>query len=391
MTRPRRGNKDLIKAMNRNLILNIVRRQGPLSRTHLQKISHLSVGAVSQITNDLLQENWLITAGESDYTGGRRQALVRFNPNAGCVVGLKLMENRVVCAVTNLEAEVLYYKNSPLTYDHSSQAIISSLVSIIQSAIREAGVRPKSILGVGIGLAGVIDYQQGMVRYSPYFQWKNVPLARLVSEQLLLPIYLENDVNTLTMAEQLYGTGHTVENFVVVTVGRGVGMGMVINHQLYQGTQGGVGELGHITVAVHGAKCDCGKNGCLEAMAADPQVISRVPSARNLADVIQAADQGEAIAKEALASSGRYLGIGISTVINLLHPSLIILSGEGVIAGEYRLKPMFEALREHTFNGLLDNVEILIQPTDDQTWARGAASIVVSKVFESPLADEVTV
>ncbi|MBZ0308367.1 MAG: ROK family transcriptional regulator [Anaerolineae bacterium] len=388
MSRPRRGNQDLIKALNRNLILNIVRRQGPLSQTQIHKISHLSVGAVSQITNELLHENWLIPAGESDYTGGRRQSMLRLNPHAGCVVGLKLMEDRVVCAITNLEANVLHYADTPLTYDHSTQAISQALVQIIQQVIRESGVKPNSILGVGIGLAGVIDTQQGIVQYSPYFHWKNVPLARLLSEHLLLPIYLENDVNTLTVAEQLFGPGHNVENFVVITIGRGIGMGMVIHHQLYQGARGGVGELGHITVEVGGTKCDCGKYGCLEAMAADPKVIEQVENAFTLSDVIAAAEQGSQQAREALAKSGFYLGMGIATVINLLHPSLVILSGEGVIAGDLRLTSMFQALNEHTFNGLLESVEMIIKPADDRTWAQGAASIVVSKLFESPLVEE---
>lgn len=390
MNKPRRGNQDLIKAMNRNLILNIARRHGPLSRTQLREASGLSTGAVSLITNELVNENWLIPAGESEYTGGRRQELLRMNPKAGCVVGLKLMEDRAVCAVTDLDAEVYHYAESQLTYDHSAQAISSALAQVIQKAIAETNQKP--ILGVGIGLAGVIDCLHGVVRYSPYFQWKNVPLAQLLGEQTGLPIYLENDVNALTVAEQLYG--HNPDNFVVVTVGRGIGMGMVINHQLYQGTQGGGGELGHITVDVNGPQCDCGKHGCLEALASDPKVIEYlrrhgVMHLKSLHEVIHAAESGSLLAQEALARSGHFLGIGISIVVNLLHPSLIIISGEGVVAGDYRLQPMFKALRDHTFNGLLDDIEIQIKPADDRIWAQGAASIVVGKVFESPLIGEI--
>lgn len=400
MNKPRRGNRDLIKAMNRNLLLNIVRSQGPLSRTQLTEISGLSVGAVSQITNDLLGESWLMEAGESDYTGGRRQVMLSLNPNAGYVVGLKLMEDRAVCAVTDLEATVLNYVEKPVSGEHDLQTVATDLSTLVNHALSESGVAREQVRGVGVGLAGVIDCQDGIVHYSPFFQWKDVPLAAALAQRLGLPVYLENDVNTLTINEQLFGTGHTLADFVVITVGRGIGLGMVLNHQLYRGTHGGVGELGHITLVPDGPPCDCGKQGCLEALASDPAVLrevrqalaqgtpSRLDASPSIGDVISAANQGDRLAREALAHSGYYLGLGLSVVINLLSPSLIIISGEGVAAGPHRLQPMFEAMRAHTFNGLLDHVQMLVKPTDDQAWARGAASLVVGKLFESPLIGE---
>ncbi|RPI99697.1 MAG: ROK family protein, partial [Chloroflexi bacterium] len=180
-----------------------------------------------------------------------------------------------------------------------------------------------------------------------------------------------------------------VANFAVVTMGRGVGLGVVINHQLYRGHKGGVGELGHITIVPDGPLCDCGKRGCLEALASDPVMLSSLQDAFDgpvsLDTVVQAAEQGNEPARAALARSGYYLGVGLATVVNLFCPSLIILSGEGVSAGPCRLDPMFESLREHAFNGLLDGVTILVKPMDDQAWARGAAGLVVGKLFESPL------
>ncbi len=401
MSKPRRGNRDLIKGMNRNLVLNIIRTQGPLSRTQLTEISGLSVGAISQITNELLADNWFAAVGEGDYTGGRRQVMLRLNPTKGYVVGLKLMESRIVCAVTDLEMTVLQYVESPRISDPTPAAISAALAGVVERTLSEAGIDRTQVFGVGVGLAGVVDCQAGSVHHSPFFHWHDVGLAELVESRLSLPVYIENDVNTLTIAEQLLGTGHEVENFAVATVGRGIGMGMVLNHRLYQGEQGGTGELGHITVDPNGQRCDCGKHGCLEAMAADPAVIQYVEKALSegansmmesplgLGDVVEAAKQGDELALEALARSGRYLGIGLASVVNMLRPSLIIVSGEGVIAGDYRLQPMFAALREHSFNGLLENVEIVIKPTDDQTWARGAASLVVGKLFESPLVKSV--
>lgn len=394
MSKLQRGNRTLIKAMNRTLVLNTIRREGPLSRTRLTELSGLSVGTVSQITSDLIAKNWILEVGEGDYTGGRRQVMLKLNPNAGVVVGLKLMENRVVGAVTDLESRVLYYSERDINAQSDPRTISRTLVETIEGMIASAKVRRSRVIGVGIGLAGAVDAEQGVVHLSPFFGWRNVPLAQMVEERLGLPVTIDNDVNTLTAAEQLFGPGQHQANFVVVTVGRGIGMGMVIEHKVYQGQQGGTGELGHVTLEVNGPPCDCGKRGCLEALASDPAVVRYVrerttdsSQPTTLEDVVALAASGDTLAREALRRSGYFLGVGLATVVNVLCPTLIIVSGEGVIAGDYRLTPMFEALREHVFNGLLEGVQIVVQRTDDRAWARGAASLVIGKLFESPRLD----
>lgn len=399
MTTQLRGNRDLIKAINRSLILNTLRREGSLSRTQLTEISGLSVGAVSQITNELLETHWLLEVGEGDYTGGRRQQMLRLNPDAGFAVGVKLMEGRAICAITNLESEVLHIAESETGPNHSPAAISAMLCALIRRAIEEANLPERRIFGVGIGLAGVIYSPSGVVHYSPFFGWRDVSLGEMVRQGLHLPmpVYTENDVNTLTLTEQLFGAGRHAAHFVVATIGRGVGMGMVIHHQLYQGASGGVGELGHITLDPNGPKCDCGKRGCLESLASDTAVVGYVRSAlaqgeissvrqpAALSDIVEAAEAGDALARYALARSGSYFGMGLAAVINILCPPLIVISGEGVAAGDFRLDSMFAAMRQHVFNGLLENVKVIVKPTDDRAWARGAAGMVIGKLFESPL------
>jgi N-acetylglucosamine repressor len=382
-----RGNRDLIKAMNRSLLLNIIRREKQLSRTQLTDVSGLSVGAVSQITTELLEKNWLLETGEGDYTGGRRQTMLRLNPNAGYAIGVKLMENRVVCAVTDFASKILYHNNFVVNGSEYPNVTVDTIAAIVERTLVEAGVNRAQVFGVGIGLAGVIHPHTGIVHYSPFFGWRDFPLAQQVQKCLNLPVYVENDVNTLTLSEHLFGSGRHHDNFVVVTVGRGIGMGMVINGELYQGSRGGAGELGHIILNLPLAREQGNDSGTLEGLAADPAVIRNaklsVPDA-TLSDIVQAIENGHEAATDALTQSGEYLGVGLATLINILCPPLIIISGEGVVAGDYRLKPMFEAMRRYTFNGLLDDVEVVVEPTDDQAWARGAASLVIGKVFESP-------
>ncbi len=382
-----RGNRNLIKAMNQSLLLNIIRREGVITRTQMTDISGLSVGAVSQIINALLDRGWILETGEGDYTGGRRQILIRLNPSFGYALGLKLMENRVVCSVTDFECQILDYQDYALDADQTPTAISAALVEIVELAISRIGLERSLCLGVGIGIAGIVHPHSGDVQYSPFFGWRNVPLADLIAEKLHLPVYVENDVNTLTLSEHLFGIGKHVDNFVVITVGRGVGMGMVINGQLYHGSRGGAGELGHIILDLPAARDHDTTQGSLEALASDPAVIENVrnTSTASLLDVVKASERGDQTARDALARSGEYLGVGISTAINILSPELVIISGEGVAAGDYRLKSMLDAVVRYTFNGMIDDVEIVVQATEDRDWARGAASVVISKVFASPL------
>jgi len=303
------------------------------------------------------------------------------------------MEDRAVCAVTDFEGRVLHYGTYGsdlyrISRHTSPETTAESIANLVHDVVQTSGLAPSNVLGVGIGLAGVINPHEGIVHYSPYSGWHDVPLAALVQKHLGLPIYVENDVNTLTLSEYLFGAGRHHPNFVVFTVGRGVGMGMMLEGQLYQGAQGGAGEIGHITLNLSQSRLAVDA-GTLEENASDPMVIRTVfpetASTRTLADVIALANAGDKRARNALAASGEYLGVGLATIINLLCPPLIIVSGEGVVVGEHRLQPMMEAMRRYTFNGLLDRTQVIIEPTDDQAWARGAASLVISKVFESPL------
>jgi predicted NBD/HSP70 family sugar kinase len=214
-----------------------------------------------------------------------------------------------------------------------------------------------------------------------------------------VPVYLENDVNTLTIAEQWFGYGHEVDHFVVVTIGRGVGAGIVVNRQFYRGAMGGAGEVGHITLVDDGPPCDCGKRGCLEALASDPAVVRQAKAAIALGErtrlagvepltvraVREAAEAGDDLAQRLLADSGRYLGMGIAVLVNTLNPQLVIVGGEGVDAGEWRLGPMREAIRQHAFNGLSDDLHIVVEPSGDEAWARGAACVVLGELFKSPV------
>ena len=242
---------------------------------------------------------------------------------------------------------------------------------------------------MGVGMGGHIDTAKGIVRYAPFLDWRDVPLANNLSAATGLPVVIENDVNALAVAEQWFGAGIEVPSFAVVTIGAGVGCGMVINGQLLHGAVGLAGELGHVPVDPTGPACRCGNTGCVEAVAADSAILARVAEAtgRGDLDIVMAAQlarQGDPAAAAAFTAAGRALGRALATVANLLNPHRIVLSGEGLAASD-----LFEAVARESFYthayGQAADCDLLTRPLPDNFWARGAAAVAIQHLFIGPI------
>lgn len=397
MTHPT-GNRDLIRAINRSHILNTIKTYGPIGRADIARRTGLSPATVTSISAKLIAQNLVLEKAAGDSSGGRPPILLVINPKGGYVIGIKLTETHAICALTDLEACILAKSSLPLS-GHDPVQVVDDLAQMLPSFIREQKISKRQLLGVGVGLAGIIDAEKGILRQSPIYGWNNVPLRDMLQSKLHIPVYIENDVNTLTLTERWFGPGQGVDHFLTVTVGRGVGLGIVANGQFYRGQTGGAGEFGHITINPDGPLCACGKRGCLEAYIGDPGLIRSAQEAAargKLPDSIQDVDallalaqRGNSTAVQIFDQAGRILGIGIATLINLFNPKKIIISGEGTREGDLLFIPMQESIQQNTMPGLFDPDIVEIIPWGDDAWARGAAGLVLREVFESPIHKQV--
>jgi predicted NBD/HSP70 family sugar kinase len=312
--------------------------------------------------------------------------LLALTTTAIYVVGVKLTEAHIVLALTDLNADIVA-QNTVQLLSTDPVAVADQLVGAVTELLAGAGVSRKHLLGVGVGTAGIIESATGIVRMSQHTHWRDVPFGELVAERLGCPVYLDNNVNTLTLLERLYGLGQHVDNFLVITVGLGIGMGMVCNGQLYRGATGSGGEFGHTVVDPDGLRCTCGNQGCLETFVADPWLVYRAKQAKLDVsvpqDVVGAAEAGDETALRIFRDAGLVLGQSVANLVNLFNPSMIILSGEGVRAGDFLFEPMRTAVRRHTFWKLDQEVDFRVEPLRDESWARGAASLVLNKVFDT--------
>jgi predicted NBD/HSP70 family sugar kinase len=269
------------------------------------------------------------------------------------------------------------------------------LVEVVDLLVSKGGIEKDHLFGVGVGLAGIVNAKAGRLRYSPYFGWHDVPLVELLHSRLQVPVYIDNDVNTLTLNEQLFGAGQGIDNFLAVTIGRGVGLGIVVNDQLYRGGVGGGGEFGHTVVDPDGHLCDCGKRGCLETYVSDPALLRLAAEAtsegrlsqevEDVDELIALAESGVPAAQAIFSYGGEILGYGIANLINIFNPKMVILSGEGVRAGDLLIEPMCTTIQQYVMPGLAEDTEIRIDLWEDDAWARGAASLVLQELFKSPI------
>jgi N-acetylglucosamine repressor len=389
---PPRASRSLLRDFNVSLLIELVRRAGSISRAELARQSQLSAPTVSDIVDHLLKRGIVIETTTAPSSGGRPPVLLSVDPKAGYVVGIKLRGDGITTVVCDLDAQVVsseeYYV--PLVGDPA--AAIDAIEQETRRALRDAAVPASKVLGVGIGLSGVIETGPGICKYSHLLQWHDVELAEPLRRRLGLPVWVENDVNALAVAEKWAGDAHTARDFVTLSVGRGIGLAIVVDRSLYRGAHGASGEFGHMIVEPGGPKCECGRFGCLEAMVGEGALRRRVGERKGREisrdELLALVELGDNATLDIVDSAGRKLGLAVANVVTLLNPEMLIICGEGTALGGAFTDPIVTAVREQTFADLGRQLEIKVQSWGDEAWAVGAATLVLRESFNLPGADD---
>lgn len=389
MARLRRGSPALIRDLNRSAVLAMIGAQGPIARAEIARRLAVSAPTVTEVTRELVADGLIRVVDQAPSNGGRPGLLLGLVAGAAHALGVKIAPDRLAIVRVSLDGEVLARSEEP--FDAVAPDAVAHLAERLRGEIdKAAGTR---LLGIGLGVPGIVDAQRGIVE-APILGWQHVGLGPTLREQLGLPVLIDNDVNTLAVAERLYGRGREAEHFLTVTIGRGVGLGIVVGGDLYRGARGGAGEFGHVTVDEDGPLCECGKRGCLEALVADPALVQLavevglVEPSSSIADGIERlrrlADGGHPTACRIYAQAGAILGRAVAGLINVLSPQLVLVSGEGVLAWPHLADSFGRELIHDTF-APLRGVEVEVDPWDDTKWARGAAALVLRATFSAPL------
>lgn len=387
------------RTYGRRTLLAAIRKTSPIARIDLAEATGISRATVTTVTAELLRAGLIAeVADESDKSGrGRPRVDLKIEGAAHFIAGVKVANRSLSLVLIDFEGNQLAETEFPL---EQSQFEPEALAAVLQRGLTTltegVGKSIADLSGVGIGIAGIVDVHRGLVHWSPSLATRNVRLQATIEDALGVPVFLDNDANLVAMAEKQFGVGRTAKDFIVVTIESGVGMGIVINNEIYRGTRGCGAEFGHTKVQLDGALCRCGQRGCLEAYVADYALLREAQllsggaagtsSDQQIEHLLQRAQDGDALASNIVSRAGRMFAMGLANIVNIFDPELIILAGERMQFDHLYAEEVLDGIKSSIVQVDQSPPEVLIHKWDDLMWAKGAAGYALEGVEEAAVA-----
>lgn len=385
-----RGNSSTSRALNRRLILNLLRRHGPVSRAEIAAITGLSPAAVTFVVAELVEESLIIEREAVPGATGRRPVPIDINYEAHLAFGFKLNADSrfklnadsIDCVLTDLATNPLVTWHAPIS-DTSPDGMIRAISEAMPQMLAESGRLQSEVMGIGVSIPGEVDVSTGICRRSPRFGWHDLPFGQLLGEHVHVPTWIDDDISAFAVAQKLFGAGRDRHNFIALAVGTGIGAALIINGEIYRGARNLAGRFGHITSVPGGRLCECGRHGCLMAHAAEPYMLEvwragRGTASASRADFVAAVEAGAPDAISILEEAGARIGHHLADLVNLFDPEIIVVGGEAVQFGEALIGPIRQAMEERVF---MSKPELLPDWVPG-SWARGAAALATQGIFD---------
>lgn len=397
------GNPQFMKNLNQSLILNLVREYQPISRNEIAKLTKLSPAAVSNLTESLIKDGYLEERGEGKSQVGRKPILLKLKKETHFAIGIDLERvNTIKAAILDLRAKTICKVEHTLDINEPSE-VVGLIVNTVWELLDNSKIEIEKIAGIGIGSPGLIEHRTGRVVYSIYPGWRNVPLRALVTQEFDIPVIVDTDTNAPALAECRYGAGRGARDLVYISIGPGIGTGIIINNELYRGIDGTAGEFGHTVVDLDGFPCKCGNIGCLETLVTEPSIVRRASERikksknslmSNLAEekgskisfdiIYELALKGDEFVVDLIKQTGYYLGIGLVNLVNFLNPEIIIVGGNISGVGDILLESAKEVVSQKALPVPGERVKILSASFGEDAGIIGAGTLVLEQIFHVP-------
>jgi glucokinase-like ROK family protein len=353
-----------VKSFNKHAALDLIRFSGAgMSRTELAEQMGLTRAAVSLIVNDLLESGVIIETESRSIPSGRPPIVLEINPQRGLVGAVDIGATHLSIAVADFAARIRQETEIPLDIKDGPEICLAKADQMLRQMLEAQGGSISDLAAVGVGVPGPVILDAGMVVSPPIMPgWDRYPIRASLEKKWNCPVTLNNDAELGALGEWAYGAGRGEKNLAYIKVGSGIGAGLILNKQIYGGTTGAAGEIGHLTIDENGPLCNCGNHGCLEAFAGGHAIARQAqalvqsgkrtllaelpPQDITAREVAEAARRGDLYAQEILHRAGTYIGIAIAGLINLFNPSVVIIGGGVAQAGDMLTTPIRQAVRE---------------------------------------------
>lgn len=312
-------------------------------------------------------------------------------------IGIDVGGTNVKIALVDSDGKIGYSNTIPTRAEMGYEYTINNMKQAIRDLMTETKLSAKDIEGIGFGLPGQVDFKSGIVRLITNIPgWVEIPLAKMIEDEFHIPTRIDNDVRCAALGELNFGAGKGCENLICITVGTGIGSGLIINGKLVRGASNAAGEIGHIKLQMHdGPICGCGDTGCLEAFASGPSIVAmaeeyilggKSTKYREMANggtitpfiVAEAAKAGDPVARRIFTRMGEYIGIGMASVVNLLNPERIIVGGGVADAGDILLTPLKETIKKRAMKIAGETVQVVPAQLGNTAGVIGASLLIES-------------
>jgi len=382
--------------------VNFVRKQGPLSRTDLAELLGVSRASVTAIAGNLIELNVLEEVGHGKSEGGRRPRLLDINAGLGFIAGVDVGATSIDLALANFRGNILEKRSEPADVRKAPEQVLDRVNQLIVELLKEQGAEEEDLVGLGIGLPGPVHYPSGMLIEPPLMPaWDSFPIKDFLRKKFpQTNPAVDNDVNIMAIGEARAGGGKGVDNFFYVKIGTGIGCGIIVNGEIYRGSDGTAGDVGHICVDYNGPVCHCGNPGCLEVMAAGPAIAKRGMEAAlsgnskimaalldenagtlSAKNVGRAAAAGDQIANKIVADSGRMIGGVLAGLVNFYNPRAIFIGGGVTNIGHHLLSTIRQATLRRATALSTRALQIEYSKLKDDAGVHGAIWLAIENVF----------
>jgi N-acetylglucosamine repressor len=287
-----------------------------------------------------------------------------------------------------LELKIVDTENEKILKNENSKDIIKKIINTIRTIINRNKVVKQKIVGIGIGAHGIVSFKCGEILYSPELGWNNFKLREMLEIEFDVPVYVDRDVRTMALSESWYGSGKEVSSFICVNIDFGVEIAVTVNKQQIRGTSDFFGEFGHTKIMADGPECSCGRCGCLETFSSESAILKDAikhgyDGAADILSIHEASKEGNMIVINAIERAGKYLGIGISNLINTFNPGLILVGGSLISINDCYFNSMYNSAKENSIKQLFDCSEIKRISTGNDAVIKGAGILVMENLFDS--------
>ncbi|PPA69943.1 sugar kinase [Jeotgalibacillus proteolyticus] len=391
-----------MKSINKSIILNTIRVHSPISRSEIAKKTSLTPPTVTNIVAELIKSKIVREFDVGVSSGGRKPILLTINERDLFIVGIDVGDKSVRASLTNLNAKNLFKMEVSMPYPLTNQVLLETLHQIAEQIIILNKIERSKVLGIGIGMHGIVDYKNGVAIFAPNFNLKNIPIKSYIENHMEIPVYVENDARALALGETWFGKGQGIENLICINIGVGIGAGIIYNNELFRGEYNIAGEFGHMIIDLNGKLCSCGSYGCLQTVAGGGVLTEKVVNGLKLGRktliieklngnmenitgelIHQCALQGDEYSIKILAETGRYIGVGVTNLINLINPARIIIGGGVSKSDEFILGPIREVVQQRALTEEARNTEIVKSELGEDGTVIGAVTLVLKDIFST--------